>query len=384
MLCSRFLKASHVANEGRFFRATERIFTGLARPLRADAPLGARAAERDADRVGGPLPRHGAPLRRDPEGLPHERRHRPVHRLHRGAARRVVRGDVAPPEGGRGPHPETPGRQRRLLDRRGERREPGGQLGKPPRPPQAARGPQAGRRRRSSRSSGRSSRQCPESASSSRTRRPSRSAGRSRAARTSSRSRARTAPSSARVTEQLEAKVKALPGLIDVTTDLQNKNPQLAVTIDRDKASAMGLTASQVEDALNNSYGTRQVSTIYTSTNEYQVILELLPEYQTNPAALSLLYVRNAAGTLIPLSSVARFDESAGPARREPPRAGPVRDGLLQRAAGRRARRRDRAGAEGRGRDPPRSRSRPRSRARRRSSSRPSAASRSSSRSRSS
>ncbi len=114
-------------------------------------------------------------------------------------------------------------------------------------------------------------------------------------------------------TELLEAKVKTLPGLIDVTTDLQEKNPQLAVTIDRDKASALGLTASQVEDALNNSYGTRQVSTIYTSTNEYQVILELLPEYQTSPSALSLLYVRNAAGTLIPLSSVARFDENAGP-----------------------------------------------------------------------
>jgi HAE1 family hydrophobic/amphiphilic exporter-1 len=117
----------------------------------------------------------------------------------------------------------------------------------------------------------------------------------------------------ARVTEKLEAKVKAIPGLVDVATDLQNKNPQLAVTIDRDKASALGLTASQVEDALNNSYGTRQVSTIYTPTNEYQVILELLPEYQTSPQALSMLYVRNTAGTLVPLSAVARFDETAGP-----------------------------------------------------------------------
>ncbi|HEY3349768.1 MAG TPA: efflux RND transporter permease subunit [Thermoanaerobaculia bacterium] len=117
----------------------------------------------------------------------------------------------------------------------------------------------------------------------------------------------------AKYTELLETRVKTLPGLIDVTTDLQNRNPQLAVTIDRDKASALGLTASQVEDALNNAYGTRQVSTIYTSTNEYQVILELLEQYQTNPAALSLLYVRNTAGTLVPLSSVARFDESAGP-----------------------------------------------------------------------
>ena len=94
---------------------------------------------------------------------------------------------------------------------------------------------------------------------------------------------------------------QSLPGLIDVTTDLQNRNPQLAVTIDRDKASAIGLTASQVEDALNNAYGTRQVSTIYTPTNEYQVILELLPEYQADPRRSSLLYVRYAAGTLVPL-----------------------------------------------------------------------------------
>ena len=115
------------------------------------------------------------------------------------------------------------------------------------------------------------------------------------------------------VTARVEAKLKTLPGLLDVTTDLQNQNPQLAVTIDRDQASALGLTASQVEDALNNSYGTRQISTIYTPTNEYQVIVELLPEYQANPAALSLLHVRNAAGTLIPLSAVARFAESAGP-----------------------------------------------------------------------
>jgi hydrophobic/amphiphilic exporter-1 (mainly G- bacteria), HAE1 family len=117
----------------------------------------------------------------------------------------------------------------------------------------------------------------------------------------------------AAVTARVEKKLKTLPGLLDVTTDLQNQNPQLAVTIDRDQASALGLTASQVEDALNNSYGTRQVSTIYTSTNEYQVILELLPEYQTNPAALSLLHVRNGSGALVPLSAVARYSENAGP-----------------------------------------------------------------------
>jgi HAE1 family hydrophobic/amphiphilic exporter-1 len=117
----------------------------------------------------------------------------------------------------------------------------------------------------------------------------------------------------ARMTGILETKLKTLPGLIDVTTDLQNKNPQLSIKIDRDQASALGLTAAQVEDALNNSYGTRQISTIYTSTNEYQVILELLPEYQADPQALSLLHVRSATGALVPLSAVARFSEDAGP-----------------------------------------------------------------------
>jgi HAE1 family hydrophobic/amphiphilic exporter-1 len=85
------------------------------------------------------------------------------------------------------------------------------------------------------------------------------------------------------------------------------------VEIDRDKASALGLSASQVEDALNNAYGTRQISTIYTSTNEYQVIVELQPKYQTSPAALSLLHVRSGSGRLIPLSAVAKLTETVGP-----------------------------------------------------------------------
>jgi len=132
----------------------------------------------------------------------------------------------------------------------------------------------------------------------------------------------------ARVTEQLEAKVKTLPGLIDVTTDLQNKNPQLAVTIDRDKASALGLTASQVEDAAQQRIRhNAQVSTIYTSTNEYQVILELLEQYQTNPASLSLLYVRNTAGTWCRSRRSPRVRRERRAAGREPPRAGPVLDG---------------------------------------------------------
>jgi len=71
--------------------------------------------------------------------------------------------------------------------------------------------------------------------------------------------------------------MRALPGLQDVTSDLQIKNPQVNVEIDREKAAALGVTAEQIEDALYTSYGTRQISTIYAPDNQYMVIMELLP-----------------------------------------------------------------------------------------------------------
>src|SRR3989442_1538081 len=91
--------------------------------------------------------------------------------------------------------------------------------------------------------------------------------------------------------ELLERKIAALPQLLDVASDIQIKNPQLNVDIDRDKASALGITAQQIEDALNSAYGTRQISTIYATSNEYQVILEVKPEYQQDPSALGRLYI---------------------------------------------------------------------------------------------
>ncbi len=111
----------------------------------------------------------------------------------------------------------------------------------------------------------------------------------------------------------LEEKLKAVPGLEDVTTDLQIKNPQVNVEIDRDKASALGVTAQQIEDALYTAYGARQISTIYTADNEYQVIMELAPQYQMDPTALSLLYVRSSYGKLVRLDAVARLTSSVGP-----------------------------------------------------------------------
>jgi hydrophobic/amphiphilic exporter-1 (mainly G- bacteria), HAE1 family len=110
-----------------------------------------------------------------------------------------------------------------------------------------------------------------------------------------------------------EQKVRDIPGIEDVSTDLQIKNPQIQVDMDRDKISALGLNVNQVESALYNSYGTRQVSQIYAPNNQYQVILQVAPQFQRDPAALSLLYVRSSSGQLIPLDTVAKVHTDAGP-----------------------------------------------------------------------
>ncbi len=113
--------------------------------------------------------------------------------------------------------------------------------------------------------------------------------------------------------QQLEDKLQELPALQDVTSDLQLKNPQLKVQISRDRAAALGITAGQIEDALNSSYGARQVSTIYAPNNAYRVIVELADEYQMDPDALSMLYVRSNSGSLVPLNVLASFTRTTGP-----------------------------------------------------------------------
>jgi HAE1 family hydrophobic/amphiphilic exporter-1 len=111
----------------------------------------------------------------------------------------------------------------------------------------------------------------------------------------------------------MEARMRDLPDLRDVTTDLQIKNPQVRVDIDRDRAAAAGLTMSQVQQALYNAYGARQVSTIYTANNQYAVVMELLPQYQRDLGAMSLLSIRGSGNTLIPLTALARVTEGVGP-----------------------------------------------------------------------
>ena len=113
-------------------------------------------------------------------------------------------------------------------------------------------------------------------------------------------------------TTALYNQMKKIPGLLDVNTDMLIKNPQLVVNINRDKASELGVTADQVENALSSAYGSGQVSLIYAPTNSYQVIVELKPEFQDHPEVLSLLYVRSMTGKLVPLNTVASISKNVG------------------------------------------------------------------------
>jgi HAE1 family hydrophobic/amphiphilic exporter-1 len=110
-----------------------------------------------------------------------------------------------------------------------------------------------------------------------------------------------------------EAKFENGKGLLDVNSDLLLKNPEANIEVDRDKAAALGLTVRQVEEALYTAYGSRQISTIYAPTNQYRVVMELLPEYKSDPSSLGLLYLRSATGKLVPLETVTRVRKEVGP-----------------------------------------------------------------------
>ncbi|MGV8125034.1 MAG: efflux RND transporter permease subunit [Candidatus Xenobiia bacterium LiM19] len=111
----------------------------------------------------------------------------------------------------------------------------------------------------------------------------------------------------------LEQKIREIPGLIEVTSDLQLKNPEVLIDIDRDKASTLGITAEQIEDTLYSAYGSRQITDILSPINQYQVILEVDPQDRLDPAALSLLYVRSSSGRMVPISTISRIRTGYGP-----------------------------------------------------------------------
>src|SRR5207237_3176399 len=100
---------------------------------------------------------------------------------------------------------------------------------------------------------------------------------------------------------KLRGDLAKVPGLVDITSDLQLQNPQLNVSINRDKAATLKVNAQQIENALYDAYGPRWVSTIYAPTNQYRVMLDLLPEYQARPDALALICMKSDDGQLVPL-----------------------------------------------------------------------------------
>ena len=112
---------------------------------------------------------------------------------------------------------------------------------------------------------------------------------------------------------ELESRLRQQPALTDVTSDLLIENPQVTVEIDRETAGQLGVSAMEIENTLYDAFGQRQVSTIYTSTNEYWVVMELLPQYQADIPSLGKLWVRSSRGPLVPLSTVAKFVNSVGP-----------------------------------------------------------------------
>jgi HAE1 family hydrophobic/amphiphilic exporter-1 len=116
-----------------------------------------------------------------------------------------------------------------------------------------------------------------------------------------------------RIAPELRDKIAKLPGLLDVTTDLYVKNPQVTVVVDREKSMVYGVSIDQVRQQLYDAFGSRQVATIYTPANNYQVILETKPEFQSSPNDLDKVYLKSSAGTVVPLSAVTKFVHTVGP-----------------------------------------------------------------------
>jgi multidrug efflux pump len=108
-------------------------------------------------------------------------------------------------------------------------------------------------------------------------------------------------------------RARAIPGLVDVTTDREQGGLQANVVIDRVTAATLGVNISDIDNALNNAFAQRQISTIFTQRNQYRVILEIDPAFQRDPSDLSRIYVKGAGNTQVPLSSVARFERSTAP-----------------------------------------------------------------------
>jgi HAE1 family hydrophobic/amphiphilic exporter-1 len=115
------------------------------------------------------------------------------------------------------------------------------------------------------------------------------------------------------IAPQMRDKIAQIPGLLDVTTDLYIKNPELSVEIDREKAAVYGITADQIRNQLFNAFGSRQIGTIFKPSNDYQIILEAQPRFRVDPSDLTKIYLKTANNQTIPLDAVAKMVPSVGP-----------------------------------------------------------------------
>ena len=116
-----------------------------------------------------------------------------------------------------------------------------------------------------------------------------------------------------RVAPEMRDRIAKVAGIRDVNSDLYIKNPQMNVEIDRQKAGVYGITIDQIRQEMFNAFGARQVASIYTPTNDYEVILESKPEFMTDVSALSRIYLKTASGVSVPLESVTKLVPAVGP-----------------------------------------------------------------------
>ena len=133
---------------------------------------------------------------------------------------------------------------------------------------------------------------------------------------------------------KFERIVSRLPGLLDVSSDLQIKTPRVNVVLDRDRAAALGLNWTTVSSTLYDAFGPQFSSTIYAPTNQYRVLLEMLPQFQQHADGLNLIYLQSDSGKLVPLERGGRHEAGRRPA--EHPAFGPtaLRNGVVRLGAG--------------------------------------------------
>src|SRR5262249_39106834 len=116
-----------------------------------------------------------------------------------------------------------------------------------------------------------------------------------------------------RLAPVMQEKISKLPGFQGVTSDLQLQNRQVLGDFARDKMAQLRITADNARNVLYSAFGTRQISTIYAPSNDYEVIMEIDPQYQRDPSALSKLYIRSATGQMVPLDAFATIHQGIGP-----------------------------------------------------------------------